>query len=189
MAVESPGTVGPDQGLLDWLAARHVDYELREHPETFTAEATARAEHIDPHRFAKVVGVEARPLPGDDATARGETPAGRDGRRVLLLVDAEDHVDLAKARRVLGAADVRILSEPEFAALAPDCEAGTLPPIRDLVGLEVYADFTLREAPEVAFHAGSHRWSVHVDRAAWERASGIAYADLAQDDGQPAWAR
>lgn len=189
MAAESPGTVGPDQGLLDWLAARHVDYELREHPETFTAEATARAEHIDPHRFAKVVGVEVRPEPVADGEAPVKTPGGGGEPRVLLLVDAEDHLDLAKARRLLGAADVRILSEPEFAALAPDCEAGTLPPIPDLVGLPVYADFTLREAPEIAFHAGSHRWSVHVDRAAWERASGITYADLAQDEGQPAWAR
>lgn len=172
MAVETPRNVGPHQGLIDWLAGRHVEYELREHPETFTAEATARAEHIDPHRFAKVVGVVAQ-----------------DGRRVLLLVDAEDHVDLAKARRVLGATDVRVLTEPEFAAIAPDCDAGTIPPVPELFGIPVYADFALRDSPEIAFHAGSHRYTVHVDRGEWERASGIAYADLARDDGEPAWAR
>ncbi len=172
MTVEQTNATGPYQRLLDWLAGREVQYELREHPETFTAEATARAEHLDPHRFAKVVGV-----------------AGDQGGRALLLVDAEDHVDLTKARRVLGVADVRVLTEREVAEIAPDCEPGTLPPIPELVGLPVYADFTLRDAPEIAFHAGSHRYSVHVDRAAWERASGIAYADLAQDDGQPAWAR
>ena len=44
-------------------------------------------------------------------------------------------------------------------------------------------------APEIVFHAGSHRFTVHVDRQSWERASGVAWADLAQDDGQPAWAR
>jgi Ala-tRNA(Pro) deacylase len=172
MAVDNPKITGPHAGLLDWLAGRQVEYELREHPETFTAEATARAEHVDPRRFAKVVGVITN-----------------DGRRALLLVDAPDHVDLAKARRVLGASDVRLLSEPEFAAVAPDCDAGTIPPIPELFGLPVYADFALREAPELSFHAGSHRFTVHVDRAAWERTSGIAYADLAQDDGAPAWAR
>jgi Ala-tRNA(Pro) deacylase len=171
MAVDIP-RVGPHQGLIDWLAGRHIEYELREHPETFTAEATARAEHLDPRRFAKVVGV-----------------ATDDERRALLLVDADDHLDLAKARRVLGAHDVRILTEPEFAALAPDCEPGTVPPVPELFRVPVYADFLLREAPELAFHAGSHRYTVHVDREAWERTSGIAYADLAQDDGQPAWAR
>ena len=59
MAVRHPAFVGPHPGLIDWLAGRRVEYELREHPETFTAEATARAEHIDPRRFAKVVGVTA----------------------------------------------------------------------------------------------------------------------------------
>lgn len=172
MAVEVPKRGGPHAGLLDWLAGRHVEYELHEHPETFTAEATARAEHTDPKRFAKVVGVGTN-----------------DGRRVLLLVDAPDHVDLAKARRILGAADVRLLSEPEFAAIAPDCDPGTIPPIPELFGLPVYADFSLRDASVLSFHAGSHRFTVHVDRAAWERTSGIAYADLAHDDGTPAWAR
>ena len=172
MAVELPRITGPHAGLLDWLARRHVEYEVREHPETFTAEATARVEHIDPKRFAKVVGV-----------------ATNDGRRVLLLVDAPDHVDLAKARRVLGAADVRLLAEAEFAALAPECDAGTIPPVPELFGLPVCADFALRDAPVLSFHAGSHRFTVHVDRAAWERMSGIAWADLVQDDGAPAWDR
>ena len=42
---------------------------------------------------------------------------------------------------------------------------------------------------EAAIAAGSHRYSVHVDRRAWERTSGIAYADIARDDGLPAWSR
>lgn len=171
MAVETPRT-GPHAGLLDWLAGRRVEYELHEHPETFTAEATARAEHLDPRRFAKVVGVVAG-----------------DGRQVLLVVDADDHVDLAKACRALGVDDVRVMTEAEFAALAPDCEAGTVPPIPELFGVPAYADFAIRESSEIAFHAGSHRYSVHVDREAWERASGITYADLAQGDERPAWAR
>lgn len=172
MAVELRPDAGPHAGLIDWLGSRRVEYELHEHPETFTAEATARADHTDPRRFAKVVGV-----------------AAADGRQVLLVVDAPDHVDLAKARRLLGTTDVRILTETEFAALAPDCEPGTIPPVPDLFGLPVYADFALREVPEIAFHAGSHRYTVHVDRPAWERAAGVAWANLTQDDGQPAWAR
>jgi prolyl-tRNA editing enzyme YbaK/EbsC (Cys-tRNA(Pro) deacylase) len=172
MALDAPHTTGPSASLLDWLATHQVEYELREHAETFTAEATARAEHVDPRRFAKVVGV---------GTA--------DGRRILLVVDAIDHVDLAKARRVLGASDVRVLSEPELVALEPSCEAGTLPPVPELVGIPVYADFAIRDDPEISFHAGSHRHTVHVERAAWERAAGIAYADLAAATDVPAWAR
>jgi Ala-tRNA(Pro) deacylase len=172
MAAELRTIAGPHAGLVDWLARHGVEHELREHPETYTAEATARAEHTDPRRFAKVVGV-----------------AAADGRHVLLAVDAPDHVDLAKARRLMGTADVRVLTETEFTALAPDCEPGTIPPVPELFGLPVYMDFALREVPEIVFHAGSHRFTVHVDRQSWERAAGVAWADLAQDDGQPTWAR
>ncbi len=172
MTVKLRPIEGPHAGLIDWLAGRRVEYEVHEHPETFTAEATARVDHTDPRRFAKVVGV-----------------AAADGRSVLLLVDAVDRVDLVKTRRLLGATDVRILTEAEFAALAPDCEPGTIPPVPDLFGVPVYADFALREVPEIAFHAGSHRFTVHVDRVAWERAAGVAWADLARNDGEPAWAR
>ena len=169
--LQSPSFIGPHAGLIDWLAGRRVEYEIREHPQAFTAEATARAEHLDPHAFVKVVGVVTD-----------------DGRRVLLAVEAIDHVDLGKARRVLGATDVRIMTEPEFAALAPDCEAGAIPPVPELWNLPVYVDLALRDVPVLAFAAGSHRFSVHVDRGAWERTSGIAYADIARDDGRPAWA-
>lgn len=171
MAVVTPSS-GPHPGLIDWLAGRHVEYELHEHSETFTAEATARAEHLDPHRFAKVVGV----VTGD-------------GRRALLVVDADDHVDLVRARRALDADDMRIMTEAEFAALAPDCEAGTMPPVPDLWGVPVYADFAVRDSAEIAFHAGSHRYAVHVDRQAWEQAAGVHYAHLAQASDEPAWAR
>jgi len=164
-------TRGPHPGLIDWLAVHHVEYEMHEHPETFTAEATARAEHLDPRSFIKVVGVVAG-----------------DGRRMLLLVDADDHVDLAKARHALDADDVRIMTEAEFAALAPECETGTVPPVPELFGVPVCADYAVRDTPEVAFHAGSHRYTVHVDRHAWERAIGVTYADLAQGTGRPAWA-
>jgi Ala-tRNA(Pro) deacylase len=164
--------VSPHAGLLDWLAGRHVEYELHEHPETFTAEATARADHVDPHQFAKVVGV---------MTAEGRT--------ALIAVDAVDHVDLAKARRVMGTRDVRLLTEPELTALAPECDPGTIPPVPTLFAVPVYADFAVRDDPVISFAAGSHRYTVHVDRVAFERAAGLAYADLAQDRGVPAWAR
>ena len=170
--LQSPSFIGPHAGLVDWLAGRHVEYEIREHPQTFTAEATARAERVDPHAFVKVVGAITD-----------------DGRRVLLAVDAVDHVDIGKTHRILGAREVRIMTEPEFAALAPDCEAGAIPPVPELWNVPVYVDLALRDVPVVSFAAGSHQYTVHVDRRAWERTSGIAYADIARDDGRPAWTR
>ncbi len=170
---EREATTGPHAGLLDWLAAHGVEYELHEHPLTFTARETAEIEGVDPRRFAKVVAVEAA-----------------DGRRALIVVDAIDHVDLGKVADRLGVDQARLLTEGELVGFAPGCDVGTMPPIGELFGVDVLADIAVREDPEITFHAGSHHFTVHVDRAGWEQATRVTYADLADSrDRQPAWAR
>jgi Ala-tRNA(Pro) deacylase len=164
---------GAHPGLLEWLVNGAVEHEVHEHTETFTARETARVEGVDPRTFAKVVGV-----------------ATDDGRNVLLVLDATDHLDLRKARRALSALHVRLLDEVELAALAPGCETGAIPAVGSLFDLLMYADHAVREDCDISFNAGSHRFSVRVDRVAWERATGVGYADLAEDlDTRPAWAR
>lgn len=163
----------PHPGLLAWLADHEVEYQLREHPLTITARETARVEGIDPRRFAKTLGV---------ATA--------DGSRALMVIDALDRLDLVLARRVLDTHSVRLLDEAELQKLAPDCEVGTIPPVGDLFGVRVCADFAIRDDPEITFHAGSHRFTVTVERSSWEKAAHVTYANLAVDvDRGPAWMR
>jgi Ala-tRNA(Pro) deacylase len=164
---------GPHAGLLEWLRTHDVAHELHEHAETYTAAATARVEGVDARTFAKVVGV-----------------ATDDGRRALVVVDAPDQVDLAKARTVLGAGDVRLLTEAELAVVAPDCDLGAMPAVGSLFGMPMYVDHAVAGDPEISFNAGSHRYTVRVDRPAWERAAGVHFADLAlETDVRPAWAR
>lgn len=171
--IDAAETAAPHAGLLDWLASTGIEYDLHEHPLTFTARETARAEGIDPRMFAKVLAVETD-----------------DGRIALVVVDAADQLDLVKARRVLDARHVRLLNEAELLELAPDCAVGTIPPIGELFAVVVYADHAIREDPTISFHAGSHRFTVHVDRAAWERAANVVFGDLALDrEGTPPWAR
>lgn len=161
---------GPHGALLDWLALHDVEFETHEHAPAETARATAKAEGVDPRTFTKVVALRV-----DDA------------RNVLLALDATDRVDFRKARLALDA-EVRLLTEPELAELAPDCELGAMPAVGAMFGLDIVADHAVREDPDISCNAGSHRHSVRVDRAAWEHASGVRYADLAEDlDARPAW--
>jgi len=163
----------PSAGLLDWLRREGVDFEVHEHPETFTAERTARAEGVDARTFAKVVGVVTD-----------------DGRPAAFVLDAPDRVDLDKARDVLGGRSVRLLTERELNELTPDYAAGAMPAVGTLLGLPMYVDFAVQDDPEISFNAGTHRYSVRVDRAEWERAAQVHYADLAvQVDARPVWAR
>jgi Ala-tRNA(Pro) deacylase len=159
--------------LLRWLESQAIEHDIHEHAEAFTARATARAEGVDPRTFAKVVAVRTD-----------------DGRTVLLVLDAVDHVDLVKARRALSAGEVRLLTESEMVAVAPGCDAGAMPAVGALFGLPMVADRAVREDAVLSFNAGTHWCSIRVDRVAWERATGVTYADLAEEtDARPAWAR
>jgi Ala-tRNA(Pro) deacylase len=163
----------PLPALLEWLAREGIEYEIHEHDPAFTARGTARAEGVDPRSFAKVVGV-----------------VGEDGRQALMVLDATDHLDLRKAREAHGAGHLRLLTETELSTLAADCEVGALPPVGILFGVPTYADHAVREDEAISFNAGSHRFSVRVDRVAWDRACHVVYADLAEDfDNRPAWVR
>lgn len=156
----------PQPRLLAWLERNRVDYEIHEHVATITARATARADGVDPRRFAKTVCIIA------------------DDRPTLVVVDAVDRVDLEKIRAVLEAEHVRLASEEEMVELAPDCEVGSMPPTGDLFDVRVMADIAVRDDPGISFHAGSHRFTARVDRAAWERAARVVYHDLALADGE-----
>jgi Ala-tRNA(Pro) deacylase len=165
-------STGPHAGLLDWLGSHGIEYELHEHPLTFTARETAEIEGVDPRRFAKTLAIETS-----------------DGRRALIVIDAVDHLDLEKGARALGADRIRLLSEAEMQVFAPDCEVGTMPPIGELFDVPVLADTAVHEDPEITFHAGSHHFTVHVDRPGWEHAVGVVYVDLAEARTEPVWER
>lgn len=163
----------PYPPLIDWLGAEGIEYEIHEHRAAFTARSAATAEMVDPRTFAKVVVV-----------------ALHDDRRIMVALDATDRVDLSKIARALGVRDARLLTESELAEVTPGCELGAIPAVGPLFDLPVYADYAVREDPEISFSAGSHRHSARVDRALWERACGVIYADLVMhDEGGPVWAR
>jgi Ala-tRNA(Pro) deacylase len=155
---------GPMKSLLRWLDDKRVDYEIHEHPRSLTALATARAEGVDPKTFGKVIWVR--------------TDEGKDA---LVVIDAEDHLDLRKAREVLKSSKVTLVEEEEIEALAPECDAGAMPAVGDLFGVPTYADTAIANQPELSFNGGSHSHAVRVDRAAWEHALGVIYADLVAD--------
>jgi Ala-tRNA(Pro) deacylase len=162
-----------DPGLLEWLARHDVEYEVHQHAQAFTALSVAKAEGVDPHTVAKVVAVTSQ-----------------EGHRVLVILETTDRLDLRKAARALHVDSVRLLTEGELGALAPTCEIGAMPAVGALFGVDMVADHAVHDDRDISFNAGSHRSSVRVERAGWERATGVTYADLAAErDDRPAWDR
>ncbi len=159
----------PLASLLTWLHEREVEYRVHPHSPTFSARATALAEGIDPHTFAKTIVVKAD-----------------DGRRAVLVLDATDQLDLKAAAQLLGAAHVQLLTEGELAELAPECDLGTLPPFPHW-RIPIYADYGVNADREISFHAGSHAYAVRVARDTWEAAAEVVYGDIAQHREGGSW--
>ncbi len=134
-----------------WLDVSGVKYEVTVHPIAYTAQEIAASEHLTGYEVAKVV------------------MATVDGRVVMLVLPAPHRVDLDRLRRALGARSLRLAEEKEFANLFPDCDVGAMPPFGNLYGISVYVEPSLAACPEIIFNVGSHRETMKVAYADFER--------------------
>lgn len=121
-----------------------VEFEAHEHPLTYTAQATAEVEHIPGKTVAKVVMALA------------------DGQLIMTVLPAAHKLDMEKLKKALGAEDVRLAHEDEFAATFPNCDVGAMPPIGRLYGLTTYVDESLADDESIVFQAGTHKDSVRM---------------------------
>ena len=124
--------------LESYLRQNGVPFEVRHHPQAFTAQELSEREHVPGKMHAKVVMVIA------------------DGKMVMLALPAPWRVDLERAAGALGARDVRLAREDEFVAAFPDCEPGAMPPFGNLYRLQVYVDPSLAEDDIIHFPVGTH---------------------------------
>ena len=155
----------PDKtdAVTGYLDEQHVDYEIVEHDERFTAAAEARAAGVGPANAAKEVALRS----GD--------------RYVLAVVPASERLDLKKVRDVLGDPELRLATENELAAAFPQFELGALPPFGGLLGIAQIVDDRLLDHDQVLCNGGDHRHSLKVDPGEIVRAAGARLADLRQD--------
>jgi Ala-tRNA(Pro) deacylase len=131
--------------IADFLDTYQIRYVVITHSPTYTAQGVAALAHIPGKEMAKTVIVRAN------------------GKFMMAVLPASQHVDLRALRAVLGTTEVHIAQESEFEALFPGCELGAMPPFGNLFGMSVYCDTSLREDRQIAFNAGSHRELIRMD--------------------------
>jgi Ala-tRNA(Pro) deacylase len=142
------GVIAPR--IREHLEKARVPFQTHPHPRAVGAQRAASALHVTGFRMAKVVLVEV------------------DGRPWVAVLRAPERLDAARLARLLGARSARLMAEPEFASLFPDCEPGAEPPLGSLYGLAVAADTALLEEPRLLFHAGSHDETLELRTEAFE---------------------
>lgn len=137
--------------LQEYLTTSGVGFEIEHHRLAYTAQQLAAAEHVSGKQVAKVVMAVAN------------------GSPVMLVLPASSNVNLEKLRAELGARELRLAKEEEFATIFPDCEVGAMPPFGNLYGVPVYIERSLTRVPEITFPAGSHTESMRIRYSDYER--------------------
>lgn len=130
--------------LKEILDQAKISYEVFNHPRAFTAQEIAATQHITGRAMAKVVVLKV------------------DGSYVMAVVPSNRMVNLGIVRTNLGAKEVELAPEEQFAGLFPDCEIGAMPPFGNLFGLPVYLDPALERFDFVYFNAGNHLQTVRL---------------------------
>jgi Ala-tRNA(Pro) deacylase len=134
-----------------YLREHQVPYMLQHHAQAFSAQKIAESEHIPGKIVAKTVIVLA------------------DNKLIALVLPASYHADLNKVMAILGARDIRLAHEAEFANAFPDCEVGTMPPFGNLYGIAVYVDKSLTEDEIIVFPVGTYTDTMSLTYADFER--------------------
>ena len=134
-----------------YLEETGIPYEMRIHPEAFTAQEVAASAHIPGKEIAKTVIVKV----GD--------------RMAMAVLPASKRLSVEALAEAIGSDDVRIAREYEFQALFPGCELGSMPPFGNLYGMDVYVHPELTKDDAIAFNAGSHTELIRMSYGDFER--------------------
>lgn len=148
--------------LESYLRDNHVPFQGQSHAVAFTAQEIAASEHIPGKMLVKVVMAVA------------------DGKLVMLALPAHYRVDVAGAATVLGARDIRLAREDEFATTFADCELGAMPPFGNLYGVPVFVDRSLSKQDTIVFQAGTHTHTMSLKYADFERLVKPTVAEFAR---------
>lgn len=124
--------------IQNYLERNQIPFECSEHSKAFTAQEVAHAAHIPGNRLAKTIIVRV------------------DGQMTMVVLHADERVDLARLRESLGVGAVELVSEKEFEERFPDCESGAMPPLGDLFGMPVVVSESVASENKITFNAGTH---------------------------------
>lgn len=124
--------------LKNYLDANRVEYVTITHLTAYTAQEVAATAHVPGREMAKTVIVKV------------------DGELAMVVLPANEYVDLESLREATASRDVQLAHETDFRNAFPECEIGAMPPFGNLYGMDVYVADDLTEDRYIAFNAGSH---------------------------------
>lgn len=141
----------PVRKMKKFLDKHHVRYVTVLHSPAYTAQAEAASAHLPAQEIAKTVMIEV------------------DGKMAMAVLPASEQIEFSLLREALKAKSVKLLHETDFRGRFPGCEPGAMPPFGNLYGMPVFVSRTLADDKNIAFMAGSHRETIMMPYADYER--------------------
>lgn len=132
------------QTVNTFLEDLNVDFEIINHPASYSSKETARRAHIDEDHIAKAVIVK-----------------DKEGYAMVVL-PANENIKMHTLQKEMNR-DFRLATETEIKKLLNDCETGAIPAIGQAYGLETYLDEQLTSLANIYFEAGDHENLVHIN--------------------------
>jgi Ala-tRNA(Pro) deacylase len=151
-----------------YLKARHPGCEHTAHLRAVPAQRVAHAEHVSGERMAKTVVVSL------------------DGEVSLAVVAADRKVDLGALALAVGASEVELVAEPDFAARFEPCEVGAEPPLC-LFGMPIYVDAALAHEPWLVMRGGTHEDAIRMRTDEWLDVEGVRVVQGLGSDDRGGW--
>ncbi len=145
--------------LIRLLEENGVAYERIPHPEAFTAQELAEAEHVKGRKHAKVVMVK------------------RGVELMMVVLPSDRLLDLERFKAETGTA-AELASEDEFRSHFPGCELGAIPPFGELYGMATYVDKNLKEEEAIVFEAGTRTEAIRIPYRDFERLAKPTVVDV-----------
>src|SRR5436309_9394307 len=128
----------------NFLQQRNVPFRMLDHEPTYAAQRLAQIVHVSGEEVAKVVLLRA------------------DDGYVLAVLPATRSVNIDRVRELVGAAAVKLATEPECGTCFPDCELCALPPFGSKYGLRTLVDRSLSEDDEIVFEGNTHHEAIRM---------------------------
>ena len=126
------------QSVKKILTDKGIPFTTIQHTPSYTAQETAQSAHVHGHQLVKSVIVKI------------------DGTMVMAVMPAPFHISLDNLKDSLGASEVTLASESEFADMFPGCEVGAMPPFGNLFAMPVYLAQEFDDNRDVVFNAGKY---------------------------------
>jgi Ala-tRNA(Pro) deacylase len=131
-----------------YLRECDVEFRIVTHSPSQSTEATAQAAHVPTDHVAK--GILLR----DDAGP------------VLAVIRGDQWLRVHAVQELLNR-PLELASEPELAAVFPDCVLGAVPPLGPAYGIETVVDLQLFDLARVFIEAGDHEHLIAVSADAF----------------------